>query len=82
MVDRDCFSVAPFVGHYEPLVECGHEVKKGDTIALLHDFNQIDLDPWPVRAGIDGVVVAQAWAAPVAKGQHIAVTGRVIPWRT
>ena len=82
MVDRDCFSVAPFVGHYEPVVECGDAVKKGDTIALLHDFNQIDLAPWPVRAALDGVVVAQAWAAPVAKGQHLAVTGRVIPWRT
>jgi len=82
MVDRDCFSVAPFAGHYEPLVECGDAVKKGDVIALLHDFNRIDLEPWPVRAGIDGVVVTQAWGAPVVKGQHIAVTARVIPWRT
>ena len=23
MVDRDCFTVAPFAGHYEPLLECG-----------------------------------------------------------
>ncbi len=82
MVDRDCFSVAPFAGHYEPIVECGDAVKKGDTIALLHDFNHIDIEPWPVRAGIDGVVVTQAWGAPVVKGQHIAVTARVIAWRT
>ena len=51
-------------------------------IAWLHDFDRIDLDPWPVRAGVDGVVVAQAWAAPVAQGQHVAVTGRVMPWRS
>ena len=81
MVDRECFSIAPFAGHYEPVLECGAAVSRGDQIAWLHDFNRIDLDPWPVRAGVDGVVVAQAWAAPVAQGQHIAVTGRVAQWR-
>ena len=82
MVDRECFTVAPFAGHYEPVLECGDTVARGEKIAWLHDFNRIDLDPWPVRAGVDGVVVAQAWAAPVAQGQHIAVTGRVMPWRS
>jgi predicted deacylase len=82
LVDRECFTVAPFAGHYEPLLECGDAVRRGAMIAWLHDFNRIDLDPWPVRAGVDGVVVAQAWAAPVAQGQHIAVTGRVMPWRS
>jgi predicted deacylase len=82
MVDRDCFTVAPFAGHYEPLRECGEPVAKGDAVALLHDFDRLDLDPWPVRAGVDGVVLAQAWAAPVLQGQHILVTGRVRPWRS
>jgi predicted deacylase len=82
MVDRECFTIAPFAGHYEPVLECGDVVAAGEKIAWLHDFDRIDLDPWPVRAGVDGVVVAQAWAAPVAQGQHIAVTGRVMPWRS
>jgi predicted deacylase len=76
MVDRECFTVAPFAGHFEPLVECGTAVRAGDTVALLHDFDRIDLDPWPCRAGVDGVVIAQAWAAPVLQGQHVVVTGR------
>jgi len=78
MVDRDCFTVGPFAGHYEPLVECGQEVRKGDTVGLLHDFDRIDLEPWRATAGVDGVVLAQAWAAPVPKGQHIVVVGRLV----
>ena len=80
MVDRACFTVAPYAGHFEPLLECGARVKAGDTVALLHDFDRIDLDPWPVPAGVDGVVIAQAWSAPVLQGQHVLVTGRVTPF--
>ncbi len=82
MVDRDCFTVAPFAGHFEPLLDCGIDVEKGAVVGLLHDFERLDLDPWPVRAGVDGVVIAQAWAAPVLQGQHILCTGRVLPWRS
>jgi len=82
LVDRECFTIAPFAGHYEPVLECGDAVTRGTTIAWLHDFNRFDIDPWPVRAGVDGVVVAQAWAAPVAQGQHIAVVGRLMPFTT
>jgi predicted deacylase len=77
MVDRACFTPAPFAGHYEPLLECGAEVKAGEPVGLLHDFDRIDLKPWPIRAGVDGIVIAQAWGAPVLQGQHVLVTGRI-----
>jgi len=77
MVDRDCFTVAPFAGHYEPLLECGDVVKKGTVIGLLHDFERIDLPPWQAKAGVDGVIIAQAWAAPAALGQHIVCIGKL-----
>lgn len=80
MIERACFTVAPFAGHYEPLLECGALVRQGEVVALLHDFERIDLDPWPVCAGVDGVVIAQAWGAPVLQGQHVLVTGRVTPF--
>lgn len=80
MVDRDCFTVAPFAGHYEPLLECGATVRRGETVGLLHDFQHIDAPPWPARAGVDGVVIAQAWVATVAQGQHIVVVGQQRPW--
>ncbi|HVK11714.1 MAG TPA: succinylglutamate desuccinylase/aspartoacylase family protein [Gemmataceae bacterium] len=76
MVDRDCFAVAPFAGHYEAVLECGTRVKAGDTVGYLHDFDHIDMAPWPATAGVDGVVLAQAWRAPVLRGQHIVVVGR------
>ncbi|MGB0742023.1 MAG: succinylglutamate desuccinylase, partial [Planctomycetaceae bacterium] len=73
MVSRDCFTVAPFAGHYEPLVECGTEVRQGQTFGLLHDFDYPDAEPYPCQAALDGVLLAQAWVAPVARGQHIGV---------
>jgi N2-acetyl-L-2,4-diaminobutanoate deacetylase len=78
MVDRECFTVAPFAGHYESVLECGREVAAGDVVGYLHDFDHIDMPPWPATAGVDGVVIAQAWAAPVMRGQHIVVVGRKV----
>jgi predicted deacylase len=49
------------------------------TVGLLHDFERLDLEPWPVRAGVKGVVIAQAWSAPVVQGQHILCVGRIMP---
>lgn len=80
MIDRDCFVLAPFAGHYEPVRECGDLVSRGDVVALLHDFDRIDLDPEPIRAGCDGIVLAQAWAAPVPQGQHVLVVGKLVPF--
>ena len=31
-------------------------------------------------AGVDGVIVAQAWGAAVQQGQHIAIVGRLEQW--
>jgi N-alpha-acetyl-L-2,4-diaminobutyrate deacetylase len=76
MVARECFIPAPFAGHYEPLIECGTPVRRGDIVGYLHDFDRIDLDPWPCVAALDGVVLAQAWVAPVPKGQHIVVVAK------
>lgn len=78
MVERDCFTVAPFAGHYEEVIACGQRVRRGDVVGLLHDFDHIDEEPWPAVAGVDGLVIAQAWVAPVQRGQHIVVVGRVV----
>lgn len=77
MVDRECFTVAPFAGHYESVVECGARVRQGDVVGRLHDFDHIDQPAWNAVAGVDGIVIAQAWAAPVQRGQHIVVVGRI-----
>ena len=78
MVDRDCFVVAPFAGHYEPLLECGSDVRIGETVGLLHDFDHIDQPAWPAKAAVNGIVIAQAWVAPILRGQHIVVVGKPV----
>ena len=62
---------APYPGHYEPLVECGEKVAKGQTVGLLHDFYRLDEDPFDVVAAMAGIVVSQAWGARVEQGQLI-----------
>ena len=78
MIDRECFSPAPWPGIYEPVLECGQVVERGEVVGLLHDFHRLDEAPHPVRAGLDGVVVAQAWKAKVEQGQHVLVVGRQV----
>jgi predicted deacylase len=59
---------------------CGERVKSGTLVGLVHDFERIDAAPWEARAGVDGIVIAQAWGARVRQGQQVLVTGRELPW--
>ena len=70
--------MAPYPGHYEPLLECGERVSKGQTVGLLHDFQRLDEDPFEVTAGTDGIVVTQAWGARVEQGQTILLVAEEI----
>jgi predicted deacylase len=78
IVDAECYTSAPFAGHYEEIIPCGALVKKGEVIGRLHDLDRIDEVGWPVQAGVSGIVVGQAWAARVQPGQHIACIGKVL----
>ena len=63
--------LAPYPGHYEPLLDCGEKAAAGQTVGLLHDFYRLDEVPFEVRAEAAGIVVAQAWGARVEQGQLI-----------
>lgn len=69
---------APYPGHYEPLVDCGETVSRGQVAGLLHDFHRMDEDPFEVVAGADGILISQAWGARVDQGQTIFMIGEVI----
>ena len=69
--NKSAWVLAPYRGHYEPLVECGERVTRGQTVGYLHDFKHIDEEPHAIVAGVDGFVLSQAWAAPVEPGQSI-----------
>ena len=78
VVDVECYVPAPFPGHYEEVLPCGTLVEIGDIVGWLHDFHHIDREPYPVRAGVGGIVVGQAWGAVVRPGQHILVVGQIV----
>lgn len=78
IVDVECYVPAPFPGHYEEVLPCGTRVSKGDIVGYLHDFYRIDETPYPVRAGVTGIVVGQAWGAAVRAGQHILAVGQIV----
>jgi len=78
MVDPACFVQAPWAGHYEPLLPCGARAKKGETVGWLHDFQRIDEEAYPIRANFDGLVIAQAWRAPVKAGQSVLCVGKIL----
>jgi N-alpha-acetyl-L-2,4-diaminobutyrate deacetylase len=71
---------APWRGWYEPVLPCGAAVSVGDTVGYVHDFDRIDEEPWPARAGLDGYVLSQAWTARIHAGQHIVMVGQELPW--
>jgi N-alpha-acetyl-L-2,4-diaminobutyrate deacetylase len=71
LVGNSAAVTAPYPGHYEPLFDCGEVVSKGTTVGLLHDFYRMDEDPYECVAGIDGIVISQAWGARVDQGQTI-----------
>jgi N-alpha-acetyl-L-2,4-diaminobutyrate deacetylase len=72
--------LAPFEGHFEPLVELGQKVSKGQPLARLHDFNRIDDPPVEIVARHDGYIICQAWGARVQQGQVITQVGKVLEW--
>jgi N-alpha-acetyl-L-2,4-diaminobutyrate deacetylase len=72
--------LASHEGLFEPTVELGAEVKRGQRLAWLHDFNRIDEPPLELVAPHDGYVICQAWGARVMEGQVITQVGKPIGW--
>jgi predicted deacylase len=78
IVAAECYVAAPFPGHYEEVVPVGTLVRRGQVCGRLHDFARLDEPAWPVRAGVDGLVVGSAFAARVRQGQHVLCVGNLL----
>jgi N-alpha-acetyl-L-2,4-diaminobutyrate deacetylase len=72
--------LAPRDGEFEPLVELGARVARGERIGWLHDFQRIDEAPLELLAAHEGYVICQAWNARVVQGQVITQIGRPVEW--
>ncbi len=72
--------LAPYDAVFEPAVELGQRVKKGERVAFLHDYDRIDEAPLELAAPHDGYVICQAWNSRVIQGQVITQIGKPMEW--
>jgi N-alpha-acetyl-L-2,4-diaminobutyrate deacetylase len=72
--------LAPFEGVFEPTVQLGQKVTRGQRLAFLHDFNRFDDPPLELTATHDGYIICQAWGSRVIQGQVITQIGKPLEW--
>jgi N-alpha-acetyl-L-2,4-diaminobutyrate deacetylase len=72
--------LAPYDAVFEPTVQLGEAVKKGQRLAWLHDFGRIDETPLELVAPHDGHIICQAWGSRVIPGQVVTQVGKVLEW--
>ncbi len=66
-------------GIWEPAVDLGDSVQKGDAIGYLHDFAEISHSPMKVQADRDGVVVMMHAPASCLRGVTLFVIAEEVP---
>ncbi len=76
--DLETWMTAPISGISEPLVPLGTLVKKGQPVALIHDFEQIDEPAVEVKANIDGYLLVRRFRAQTSQGDVVAVIGQEV----
>ncbi|MBS1256731.1 MAG: N-alpha-acetyl-L-2,4-diaminobutyric acid deacetylase [Deltaproteobacteria bacterium] len=71
--DSGGYLMAPCEGLYEPLIELGENVKKGQLIGRIHSLTEIDSPTVEIHSQIEGMLVTRAGRAPVRHWDTIAV---------
>ncbi len=77
--DLETWMTAPISGISEPLVPLGASVKKGQPVALIHDFERIDAPAVAITANMDGYLLVRRFRAQTVQGDVVAVVGQEIP---
>ena len=72
----------PVDGIWEPLVVPGQDVRAGDPIGRLHQFEDHSSEPIPVVAHRDGVIVALHFGAACRRGVTLHVIAQDVVSRT
>ena len=78
--ERECYLAAVQDGYFEPVLDLGCGVTKGQRIAWLHDFDDLSAPPIELAAPHDGFISTLAWGARVVQGQSVAVVSRPKEW--
>jgi N-alpha-acetyl-L-2,4-diaminobutyrate deacetylase len=71
--EKGSYLMSPNEGLYEPLIELGEQVNKGQLIGRLHSLTEIDSSALEIISKIEGTLVTRAGRAPVKHWDTIAV---------
>jgi len=73
MPDGDCFVIGQARGLFEPCVDLGAAVSRGQTIARVHDLERTGVAPVEYRARRDGILAGRHFPGLVQSGDCLAV---------
>jgi len=77
-LDLEAYIPAPRDGIWEPAVDLGDRVQKGDLIGYLHDFTEIGHRPMEIQADRGGVVIMMHAPAICVRGVTIFVVAEEV----
>jgi predicted deacylase len=72
-IELENYVPAPVSGAFEPRLDVGDPVSRGELVGWLHDFERVGAAPIEVRAPRDGYIMLQPFAAPILKGTTMLV---------
>jgi len=75
-----CYHPCPRDGVWEPLLEPGDPVARGQLIGRLHDFGDPFGEPLEIRSEGDGFLIMMHLSARPVKGQTLFVLAEQTPW--
>lgn len=75
MPDKDCFVFSQNDGLYEPMVDLGTHVRKGDVLARIWPVERTGVPPIEYRARIDGLLISRHFPGLIKAGDCTAVIG-------
>lgn len=75
MPDDNCFVFCEDEGLYEPMVDLGEAVRKGDVIARVWPVDRTGVLPIEYKAGISGLLISRHFPGLIKAGDCVAVVG-------
>ena len=76
LLNLDDFVFAPESGLFEPTVELGAAVERGQPVGRLHSLERPDRSPAEIAAGSAGIVCELRAIASTLQGDGLVVTGQ------
>ena len=75
MPDGDCFVFSENDGLYEPMVDLGEQVSKGDVVARVWPVERTGIAPIEYRAKVTGLLISRHFPGLIKAGDCAAVVG-------